>query len=102
MAFIYIICKDKNEAKKISLYLLKKRLIACSNIFPIESFYWWKGKIEKSKEVAMFVKTKKVNYKKIILEVEKIHSYNIPCICLIEAEANKKYDNWLRKEVKGS
>ena len=45
MAFVYITCKDKKEARKISRFLLEKKLIACANIFPIESMYRWEGKM---------------------------------------------------------
>jgi len=46
MILTYITCKDKSEARKISEHLLKKRLIVCDNIFPIESMHWWKDKIK--------------------------------------------------------
>jgi len=44
--FVYITNPTKKEAEKIARHLLEKHLIACANIFPIESFYWWKKKIE--------------------------------------------------------
>ena len=37
MILIYITCKDKEEAKKISKHLLEKKLIACTNMTPIET-----------------------------------------------------------------
>ena len=33
------------------------------------------------------------------MEVEKIHSYDIPCIIKIPIEANKSYFEWIRNEV---
>lgn len=98
--FIYITNPTKKEAKKIAQYLLKKRLIACANIFPISSLYWWKGKIVDEKEVVLIGKTIGANFEKIKKEVEKIHSYSIPCIIKIPVSSNKKYFNWLKKEVK--
>lgn len=100
MTLIYITCKDSKEAEKISLHLLKKRLIACANIFPIKSMYWWKGKIENQSEIVITAKTLEKNYRKIKEEVLKLHSYTIPCILKIDAEANEKYDEWVREEVK--
>ena len=96
MVFIYITCKDKKEAKAISKALLKKRLIACSNMFPIESMYWWKGKIQDDKEIAILAKTKPENYDKIKQEVKKLHSYDIPRIIKIETESNEEYEDWVR------
>lgn len=97
--FVYITNPNKAEANRIALYLLKKRLIACANIFPIESQYWWKGKIEKAKECVLIAKTIKENFEKVKKEVKRMHKYTIPCITKIEVEANKEYENWLKKET---
>ena len=100
MALLYVICRDKKEAERISSHLLKKRLIACSNMFPIRSVYRWNQKIVNSAEYAVLAKTNNKNYKKAVDEVKKIHSYEIPCILRIEAKANKEYENWADKEMK--
>lgn len=100
MIFVYITCRDREEAEKISKHLLKKRLIACANFFPIESLYWWKGKIEKSKEFVIIAKTLEMHYPKIKKEVRAIHSYEIPCIEKIKTDANSEYRKWLKSELK--
>lgn len=100
MTIIYITCKDEKEAIKISKDLLNKKLIACSNMFPIRSIYRWQGKIHGSKEFAIMAKTKEKNYGKIKEEVKKLHSYNIPCILKIDAEADESYEKWVNEEVK--
>ncbi len=100
MALIYITCKDEKEAVKISKHLLNKRLIACSNMHPIRSMYWWNRKIQDNNEFVIIAKTKEKNYKKIKEEVSKLHSYNIPCILKIDSEANESYQKWVNKEVK--
>ena len=100
MTLLYITCKDKREAEKIAIHLLKKRLIACANIFPVQSMYWWKGKIVNDAEYAVLAKTNNKNYKKAADEIKKIHSYEIPCILRIEAKANKEYEDWVNREVK--
>jgi len=100
MTLIYITCKNEKEAVKISRYLLEKKLIACSNIYPIRSLYRWQGKMHDSKELAIIAKTKEKNYKKIKEGVLKLHSYDIPCILKIDAEANESYQKWVNEEVK--
>ena len=99
MISVYITCKDEKEAFKISEHLLKKRLIACSNILPIKSMYWWEGKIVKDNEVVMLAKTTNKNYEKIKSEVKKLHSYDIPCILKYDVNTNKEYEAWVRKET---
>lgn len=100
MSIIYITCKDEEEAVKISKHLLNKRLIACSNMYPIKSMYWWKGKIEDNKEFVIMAKTLGKNYKTIKKEIKKLHSYDIPCILKIDAEANEDYQKWVDNEVR--
>jgi periplasmic divalent cation tolerance protein len=97
--FVYITNPTKKEAEKIARHLLGKRLIACANIFPVESFYWWKGKIENAKEFVLIGKTKEKNYERIIKEIEGIHSYSIPCVAKLPASFNGKYEKWLTDEI---
>ena len=100
MSFIVVYVTNKNleEAKKISSHLLNKKLIACSNIFPIKSMYLWKGNIEDSDEYVALLKAKKSNWKKIKEEIKKLHSYDAPCILKFKVNSNKEYENWLNSE----
>jgi len=98
--FIYITNPTKEEAKKIAKHLLKKKLIACVNIFPIDSLYRWEGKIVDEKEFVLIAKTTEENFEKVKEEVESIHSYTIPCIIKIPVSSNRKYYNWLREVTK--
>lgn len=97
---IYITHPDLRTAKKIVASLMKNRLIACANFFPIESTYWWKGKMENSDEIVSIVKTKKENWDRVKSAVIKMHPYEIPCIMKIDVDANENYENWINKEVK--
>ncbi len=97
--FVYITNPSRREARRIALHLLKKRLIACANIFPVGSHYLWKGKIERAREFVLIAKTTSKNFEKVKKEVKRIHKYTIPCITKIDVEANEEYEDWLRKEV---
>jgi periplasmic divalent cation tolerance protein len=99
--FVYITNPDRKVARKVSRHLLKKKLIACANIYSaVESKYWWKGKIERTKEVIVIAKTLNKNYNKIVKEVRKVHTYKVPCITKISVSANKDYEAWMRKVIK--
>lgn len=93
---IYIIAPNKKETKRIAGILVKEKLAACVNIFPIESVYRWRGKIEKEKEVGMFVKTKKKLVEKVIKRVKELHSYETPCIISLPIEkGEQKFLKWI-------
>ena len=91
---VYITAKDEREAEKIAITLVKERLAACVNIFPIKSIYRWKGEIQREKEVAMLVKTKDKLINKIIKRVKELHSYKVPCIVSLPIE--KGYTEFLK------
>jgi len=97
---IYLTCKDNTEAKKISQALLKKKLVACANIFPVNSLYLWRKKIESSEETAVVFKTLKNNLGKVEKEIKRLHSYDLPSYFIEEVEVNKQVMTWLKNELK--
>ena len=99
MIFVYIACADEKEAVKIAGQLLKLRLIACANIFPIKSFYRWKGKLVKDSEVVLLVKSAAKHYARIMRVVKGLHSYSVPCILKLNAVADREYENWMLGEM---
>ncbi len=100
--WVYTTTTSKSEARAISDLLLEKKLIACANIFPeIESRYRWKGKVCKSKETALILKTRTSLYKKVEKEILRIHSYEIPCIVQLNWKASTgKFAKWITSETK--
>lgn len=104
MILVFITCKDKKEAEKIGLVLLKKKLAVCLVIIPkVVSAYFWPlrtGKIEKNNEALLFLKTLPQKFALIEREVKKIHSYAVPFIASVKCGVNKEYLKWLEAELK--
>jgi periplasmic divalent cation tolerance protein len=100
MAFIsiYVTHPNLKTAKSITKSLMHERLIACANFFPIQSTYWWDGKIENTKEYVSILKTKTENWNKVKTAISKIHPYKTPCIIKMEVSANKEYETWINQE----
>lgn len=97
---IYTTTKTMNEAKQIAKYLLVKRLVACANIFKINSVYRWAGKIKDDAEYGMILKTRKANIKKVINKIKEKHSYEVPCIISVPiANGNKQFLDWIAEET---
>jgi periplasmic divalent cation tolerance protein len=97
---VYITYPGMAEAHRITDALLGKRLIACANIFPVESKYRWKGKIERSPEAASIVKARRRDWDALKAEVERLHPYEVPDITRFDAEANPGYEAWLMAETR--
>ena len=99
-AFLYVTAGKESEATAIATILLRKKLIACANIFPINSLYRWKGRIRQEKEVVIILKTLSSKSLAVKKEIEKMHPYETPCITLIPVKPNKKYARWLQEQVR--
>src|SRR5581483_5150271 len=69
---LWLTCKDKAEADKITNTLLVKHLVACVRQMPISSSYWWEGKIEQSEETMLLMESKLENFAKVEAEIAKI------------------------------
>ncbi len=96
---LYITNPDEATAQKIGQHLVKNKYVACANIFPIKSVYWWQGKIESEGEYVTIVKTRTENKTAVIKETERIHPYEVPCIMHWEVAANPAYENWIFSET---
>lgn len=97
ITLVYIVTKNKSEAKKIGKALLQEGLAACVNILDgMQSMYRWKGKIEEARETVLIAKTTRKLFSKLSKKVKVIHSYEVPCILQIPVtDGNKEYVNWL-------
>lgn len=98
---IFITAPSKKEARLIVSSLIKKRLIACGSILGgVDSIFIWKSKIDRASEALLILKTKKALFKKIVSEVEKLHSYDVPEIIAFPIiEGSKKYLEWINESV---
>ena len=98
--WVYVTCKDRTEAERIATLVVKERLAACANWFPVRSIYWWEGRLERSGEVAVVFKTTAGRVKALISAIRKAHSYKVPCIeALPILEGNPDYLKWIQDEV---
>jgi periplasmic divalent cation tolerance protein len=94
---IFITCARKPEAVKIAKALLSRKLVACVNIVDkLESFFWWKGKIDRAKECLVIAKSTRAKLDKITRVVKSLHSYEVPeIIGLPIFGGSKTYLDWI-------
>ncbi len=96
-SFLYVTIDSKNNADKIANKLITDNLAICVNIIHnTTSIYKWKGKVENSQELIMFIKTKKKLIEKTMEMISKLHPYEVPCIVEISIESlNNTYLEWI-------
>ena len=92
---------DYQTAIEISNRLVETNLAACCSISsPIQSVYKWKGKTETNQEYQLLIKTRIGNFENIIIEINKIHNYEVPEIIQIPIDdGNKEYLNWIDESL---
>jgi periplasmic divalent cation tolerance protein len=97
----YITAGSRSEAKKIARTLLEEKLIACANIFDVESLYWWRGAIEQGAESILVCKTTAGKRRRLMAVVRRIHSYENPCVVFFKITAGSDpFLNWVRDSTK--
>ena len=101
--FVYVTCKDRDEARAVGRAVVGKRLAACANIVDgMESIYWWEGELEEARECIVLFKTTEVLVERLIETVKAEHSYDVPCVVVLPIVAgNNEYLQWLGAETQG-
>ena len=94
---------EKKDAENLAQAILEKRLGACVQISgPIESRYWWNGRIETAAEWFVTIKTRRDLYKPLEKLLLELHPYDQPeIIATAVAEVSSGYLRWLSEQVSG-
>lgn len=98
---VYVTVDNKEEARKIGLELLNKRLVACVNILDsVTSLFRWQNELEEAAEVILLAKTRQELFSEVKTTVEALHSYDIPCIVALPIkDGHTPYLNWIKAET---
>jgi len=94
---IFMTASTREEATKIVRCLLEEKLIACANIVgPINSLFWWKGKVDEASEFLILMKSHSKLFSKISKRVREMHSYEMPELIALRIEKGlPTYLNWI-------
>ena len=91
----------RGDAEMLADAVLNKRLAACVQISgPIESRYWWNGRLETAAEWMVTMKTRREFYKPLEALLLELHPYDQPeIIATAIAEVSSGYLKWLTEQV---
>ena len=97
---VYTTLPNLRSAKKLIGGMVKARIAACGNIFKISSIYRWQGKIEKSPEYGVFIKTRRTQYPAAEKYIKEKHPYEVPEIVAWDIEKGlDSYLKWIDAET---
>ncbi len=72
--------------------VLGRRLAACANFVPVESRYWWRGKLESAEESLVLFKTVPKQVGALLAFLERTHPYETPEVVEIDVpRGNDRY-----------
>ena len=94
---VFLTAANGEEATRLADMLVGAHLAACVQILPeMESVYRWQGKIERSSEVLLIVKTTRAKFDDLEREVRALHSYDTPEIIAVPVlTGSGPYLEWL-------
>lgn len=98
---VFVTAGSKKEAQAIASALVKERLAACATaIGVVESIYQWQGKVARSRERMLIIKTTASRYAALEQRIKTLHSYDVPeIIALPIVKGSESYLKWIRKET---
>ena len=93
---------SREEASRIASALVEDRLAACVNIAgPIESVYRWQGKVERSHEFLMLVKTTSQQSEAVAKRIRELHSYELPEVIEVSVDGGSgEYLKWIADSIR--
>ena len=88
---------DRETAKRISYQLVEEHCAACANILsPLESIYWWEGKVENANETLVLFKTSADRYPALETTLRGLHPYEVPEIIALPVDRGlPEYLRWV-------
>lgn len=99
----YIVITTTSDSKKVlknlSDELINSKLVSCAQISKVKSAFRWNGKIKKTKEFKLEVKTRKRLLKKIKSIIEFHHNYDLPEISYVYLYADREFTDWIKNNT---
>lgn len=98
---VLVTASSREEAAKIGQTVVKEKLAACVSIVPaVTSIFRWQGKIQRSREVLLLVKTTEHRYAALVQLIRSMHSYKVPEIIALKVKKGlSQYIAWVEQET---
>lgn len=100
-SLVFVTAPNAVTARRLARAALKARLVACANLVPaVESHYWWKGKIAKSREVLVLFKTSRKRLRQLERLILEQHPYDTPEFVSVPlGQGTPRYVEWILDSI---
>lgn len=94
---VLVTVPNRATGVRLSRWVVGEKLAACANLLaPVESLYWWKGRMEKSREALLVLKTQKSKWARLSQKIREKHPYEVcEILALPVASGNPAYLKWI-------
>ena len=100
MLFVYTTCADEKEAEDLGTLIIKNKLAACVDHWPVKSVFNWEGGIKKVSQEMMMVTTFEQKLDGVTDLLSKHHSYSVPLVAGVDVRRiNRPYKEWMMEEI---
>lgn len=98
---VLVMASSRKEAIRIAQAVVKEKLAACVNIVSaVTSIFRWKGKVQRSREALLVLKTTEHRYPGLQRSIRSLHSYEVPEIVALRIDkALRQYTAWVEEET---
>lgn len=74
-----VTCPSLMVARRLAATLIRSHAAACVNILgPVESVFWWQGRVDRARERLLVIKTVQRNVPRIRELLQAEHPYSVP------------------------
>ncbi|MBX9814469.1 MAG: divalent-cation tolerance protein CutA [Sphingomonas sp.] len=100
MVTMFCAAGSREEAARLAGALVERRLAACVQALPIDSWYRWEGKVEQAAEVLLLIKTTRARASEVEACLVALHGYDVPEIIVLPVEDGLGgYLDWVSASV---
>jgi periplasmic divalent cation tolerance protein len=100
MVFVYTTCATSEEAEALGELIVREKLGACIDFWPISSVYHWEGDLRKISQIMIIVTTFESKLETLNDLISQHHSYSTPLIAGVDVRRiNRAYKEWVMEEI---
>jgi periplasmic divalent cation tolerance protein len=92
---------DRESGERLATTLVEERRVACGNLLDgVTSIYRWRGEVERSSELLLLLKTRRVLVPALFERVAQLHPYEVPELVALPVDAvANAYSRWVGEET---
>ncbi|MBU7583194.1 MAG: divalent-cation tolerance protein CutA [Nostoc sp. TH1S01] len=74
------------DGERIARLLVEEHLVACVNLYPIKSFYFWQGELQFDSEVTLMMKVSTAGVERLKNRILELHPYELPEFLVLDVD----------------